>query len=197
MHNATYCHGDNFPGGITNGAKWYCVSGGMQDYNYRYTNCFEITLELSCCKYPDQSLLPNYWMQNKDALILYMQFVHMGIKGYVLNKNGTGISNATVEVIGRSKVIKTNENGEYWRLLLPGIYNVSVRCCSATTANFTTKTVKVDKLQGTAKVVNFTLPNGDASCKCPTGKSGTHFVYPRYCFIVLCLFLVIIVSLFV
>ncbi|XP_065064779.1 carboxypeptidase D-like [Rhopilema esculentum] len=128
MRSGTACSGDNFPGGITNGAHWYSLAGGMQDYNYRYTNCFEITLELSCCKYPSNTTLKTFWDENKESLIAYMQQVHSGVKGLV-TKNNVTLENAVVRVTKIDKTVNTTKDGEYWRLLPPGRYEMSVENC--------------------------------------------------------------------
>lgn len=46
---------EEFPGGITNGASWYPIYGGMQDWNYIHAGCFELTLEISDNKWPNAS----------------------------------------------------------------------------------------------------------------------------------------------
>lgn len=50
----------------------------MQDYNYVWGQCFEITLELSCCKYPPAEQLEKFWRDNKVALVEYIKQVHLG-----------------------------------------------------------------------------------------------------------------------
>ena len=65
---------DSFPGDITNGAKWYKVQGGMQDFNYVFSNAMEITVEVSCCKYPLATPdLQEQWVANKDSLVTYLE----------------------------------------------------------------------------------------------------------------------------
>ena len=96
----------------------------MQDFNYLFSNCFEITVELSCCKYPEASNLEIQWRKNIKSLIKFIQGVHIGVKGIVLKPNGKPVMNAKVLIDGNSKIVRTSERGEYWRLLLPGIYYI-------------------------------------------------------------------------
>lgn len=53
----------------------WLTQGGMQDWNYLNTNCFEVTIELGCDKYPWTSELRGYWEQNRRALLQYMHQV--------------------------------------------------------------------------------------------------------------------------
>lgn len=129
MHKGDRCTERRpFPDGITNGYQWYALPGGMQDYNYVWAHCLEITLEISCCKFPPVAELPGMWRDNRKALRSYIQQVHLGVKGRVFDGSGAPVRNALVDVAGRKNIcpFKTNKHGEYYRLLLPGNYTVTV-----------------------------------------------------------------------
>ncbi|XP_032367242.1 carboxypeptidase Z isoform X2 [Etheostoma spectabile] len=111
--------------GTINGAQWSSLAGGMQDFNYLHTNCFEVTVELGCDKFPSEEELFLGWHENQEALITFMEAAHLGIKGVVKDKEGNAVKGARISVRRIQHDVTTAENGEYWRLLTPGIYVVS------------------------------------------------------------------------
>lgn len=112
-----------FRNGTTNGAAWYPLTGGMQDYNYIWHGCMEVTLELSCCKFPPATELPQFWDDNRNALLQFLGEAHRGVKGFVKDNNGSPIEGASMKVKGRDVGFQTTKEGEFWRILLPGIYS--------------------------------------------------------------------------
>ncbi|KAL5016709.1 hypothetical protein ScPMuIL_006298 [Solemya velum] len=140
MHTEPLCYGERFPDGITNGAFWYPIQGGMQDYDYIQSGCMGITLEVSCCKYPQPDELAGHWDKNRDALINYLLQVHMGVKGVIIDASGRGIEGAKLTIQSREVVpFKSSHDGEFWRLLLPGQYTLQVEApgCRTQTVDFT------------------------------------------------------------
>jgi carboxypeptidase E len=129
------CTTDIFPEGITNGAAWYPVCGGMQDFNYLASNAFELTLELGCHKFPPGKELSKLWNDNKDALLNFMWQTHLGIKGMIENEDGEPIYNASIKVYQLinnnwqyiDHDITSNPNGDYYRLLTDGSYAIQVK----------------------------------------------------------------------
>lgn len=121
-------------GGITNGAAWYSVDGGMQDFNYLSSNDFEITVELGCDKYPSADTLAEEWDRNKDALLKFIWETHIGIKGVVTNGiSGEPLPNTIIHVknitdgkrVDIMHDVTSVHGGDYYRLLTPGQYEVT------------------------------------------------------------------------
>ncbi|MCP4639937.1 MAG: hypothetical protein GY851_05880 [bacterium] len=127
VHNTPMWNNPAFTDGITNGSRWYAMYGGMQDWNYRYASCNEVTLELSNTKTPSESLLPQYWTENEESMLSYMEAVHIGVRGVVTNASTSVPVWAKVSVAGNAHPVFTDADvGDYYRMLLPGTYTLMV-----------------------------------------------------------------------
>ncbi len=98
----------------------------MQDFNYWVFGCSETTIELSCCKFPSPTQLKEIWMENKNSLINYLKYANKGIRGIVTYSNGQPAKYIGVQINSREPIFKTNLNGEYYKILLPGKYKLSL-----------------------------------------------------------------------
>ena len=58
---------------MTNSADWWPVEGTMQDFNYLFSNCMELTLELSCVKNPPANTLQDEWEKNREPLMAFLE----------------------------------------------------------------------------------------------------------------------------
>ncbi|CAF1408597.1 unnamed protein product [Adineta steineri] len=113
-------------GFVTRGADWYEITGGMQDYGYLNYGIIELTMEISCCKYPVNNTLPAYWNYNRDAMIQYLLQAQRGVKGLILNEYNQSIPSTEVMIDNRWPTVKVTSLGEFWRILLPGKYTLKV-----------------------------------------------------------------------
>ena len=115
--------------GITNGAVWYVIAGGRQDWMNYTAHSREVTIELSTTKLPSASTLPNYWNYNYDAMLSYLEQGLYGIHGVVKDVYGNPLA-ATITVNGHDTAVSVISNdpvcGDFYRYLNPGTYSLTV-----------------------------------------------------------------------
>ncbi len=142
--------------GVINGAQWYIVHGGMQDWCYNWRNEMDITAEIDQTKWPAYSAMDACWSDNRDAMLWYMGRTLQGgmVEGIVTNASNGQPLLAEVNVVEIGKHIYTDSGlGDYHRLLLPGTYTMTFAA-----DNFQTKTIsKVVATSGAPTELNVAL----------------------------------------
>ena len=112
--------------GITNGADWYTIGGGRQDYMNGYRQCREVTVECSTSKNPSASQLPNFWNYNHNAMLTYMEECLNGVHGFVYDANtNQPIDGVTITVQDHDdeySIVSTHEAGDFHRPIKGGTY---------------------------------------------------------------------------
>jgi len=147
-------NGGSFDNGITNGAEWYAITGGRQDWAYAWHGTFEVTLELDDVKWPPASRLPELWNDNLESLLAYLERVHEGVRGVVTDLETGAPLAASVHVDASPFPSNTDpEVGDFHRLILPGTYSLQLSA-----PGYTTVVIPITVAGGPASRYDVALP---------------------------------------
>jgi len=115
--------------GVTNGAQWYQIFGGRQDYMNYFKHCREVTIELS-----NEFILPvnkliSRWNYNYHSLLNYIERVNYGFQGIITDTATGEPLLAKVFISGHDKdsswMWSKLPSGFYSRPIFEGNYNVT------------------------------------------------------------------------
>ena len=146
--------------GITNGADWYRIGGGRQDYMNYYRQCREVTIECSTTKCPSASQLPTFWEYNYNSIFAYMNQVLYGIQGTVKDAATKEPLKATIEILNHDQDYSIVESqlpmGNFHRPINAGTYTIEIKANGYLPIQ---KTVTV--VDGEATVLDVELEEGE------------------------------------
>jgi hypothetical protein len=115
--------------GITNGAVWYMIYGGRQDYVTYTLHGREVTIELDDTKQTPASELESLWNSNHRSMLRYITEALTGVKGFVTDSLTSLPVKAEVYINGHdadsSMVYSSALTGSYNRLLAPGTWDIT------------------------------------------------------------------------
>lgn len=128
-HQMNPSYMNEYNNGITNGAQWYTIGGGRQDYMNAYAQCREVTIECSNTKLPSGSQLPTFWNYNKNSIFAYMNQCRYGIHGIVTDASNGQPLEATISITGHDDQYSTVSShlpaGDYHRPIKGGTYTLT------------------------------------------------------------------------
>lgn len=127
--NAPMFRSREFNSGITNGADWYVVRGGMQDWSYVFYNDLQVTVELSDAKWPRYSKIPGYYKDNKDSIMVYAEAIHQGAGFQIPTKADGTVKIKKFLTNGMKKDLGSYgfRSGEFFKVLDIGTYEFTVQ----------------------------------------------------------------------
>ncbi|MDT0557892.1 fibronectin type III domain-containing protein [Ichthyenterobacterium sp. W332] len=138
---------DDLTNGITNGADWYQVQGGRQDYMNFYHQCKETTIELSNAKTPPAAQLDDFWNYNREALIQYLQQGTYGFRGVVKDASSGNPIEATITLVGLddvslgSNTISELPHGDFYRPTIANTYEILIESPCFQSETLTNQTI--------------------------------------------------------
>ena len=167
-HNPDYMNmaHPNAHNGIINGAAWYMIGGGRQDYMNGYAQCREVTIECSNTKMPNGNALPNFWNYNKAALFLYMNQCLYGVHGIVTDSITGEPLEATITVTDHDDQYSVVEShlpvGDFHRPIKSGSYTFIIskegycpKMIDVTVGDYETINLDVQLVPGSCLLPNF------------------------------------------
>jgi len=117
----------SFAFGITNGAAWYETDGCMQDWNYNDHSCLAVTLEISDSKWPPFTNIDQYWNDNRESMLAFLEKTQTGIHGIVKDSlRGIPLS-ANIKLLETGAVVFSDDDfGDFYKPVIPGSYSLEI-----------------------------------------------------------------------
>jgi carboxypeptidase D len=119
---------ETFTDGLTTGWEWYQIYGGMQDWAYWWHGEHHVTIEVSYIGQPNYSVMDDYWENNRESMLWWMEQVLSGMCGRVLDALTDAPLDAVLTISGRStpnSILTDPAVGDYHRVIAPGTYTVT------------------------------------------------------------------------
>ncbi len=144
---------------IINGFDWYRTYGDTNDWAYGFTAALDTTIEMSSDKTPrasTQTDIDNFCYQQLNGTLYSIWLSGEGIRGRVIDEDTSQsiLANILVKEVPKPVYTDPSVYGDFYKVLLPGTYNLEISAESYTTR--TISNIQVGASEAHNKKRNYT-----------------------------------------